>query len=947
MMKPLLTVIFLMLYTHTILSNNQQVNDTIKAEENYMRAAELIYSGDFSEAVQLLKISSGLWEKLYTKESYEFGIAEDALGIAYNNLGSFDNALEHFLKAEKAYKSEPNMDIFIARLYNNIGNVYFNKLNYKTAADYYINAIDILEKNKISDSSSIAGIYYSLANANHKLKKYKYAISIIDEQNTKANSDTKIMFWNLRAMIYEDLKEFNKSYNDYRKVIQLSEKHYTTSDLDLIYNYLNFANFLIKHDEFEEAQDFLQKVRELLAGNNTTQGVELSFYYKNLGDFHKNRNVDSKSVDEFVAGKVKNLKEAVNSYEKGLEALGTDAHALNITQILSGTLSLTQNIELLELIGDAYLKISEIYESNQQKNSIEPINKALDYYKLTSNLIQQARKEIYSDESKIELSALAETTFYKIIRTAFMANEISPNSETTAFAFQTAERMKASAVFDRLSDQLAQKGSLMPDSLAELERMLNYNISKQNENLFYLRQEAEPDLAEIAKADSMLFLFKKQREELNRYMEKNYSDYFQLKYSDKTITPAQIRQRLGNNELVIEYVFNETGSIPELYAFGLSKDSEFFQKIEIKPDFTQSLKTTFEFLSNPGYLFTQNEDAIKYCAAAHHLYKKLIYPFEKLAHNNRITIIPDGKLNYLPFYALLTEMPDTTNQILFNHLPYLIKNSIISYSYSANLLYSTEKSNRKTGNSVLAFAPVYNSDTIFFENEKYILTPLPGVQREVDFISEEIKTRVFRGEEATESNFREFSKGYDILHLAMHAFINDSLPAFSRFSFSQNKNNLSENDGWLNTADIYNLDLDARLTVLSACNTGIGNLKKGEGVMSLARGFLYAGCPGIIMTLWEVEDNAGTKIMSNFYRNLKKGKHTDEALRAAQLNYLKNANPRMGHPHYWLGYVTIGQTSPLFKSWDFYFAGLLALTLTGLVVDQIIRLRRNRKIKRS
>ena len=139
----------------------------------------------------------------------------------------------------------------------------------------------IRDRNKISDSSSIAGIYYSLANANHKLKKYKYAISIIDEQNTKANSDTKIMFWNLRAMIYEDLKEFNKSYNDYRKVIQLSEKHYTTSDLDLIYNYLNFANFLIKHDEFEEAQDFLQKVRELLAGNNTTQGVELSFYYKN------------------------------------------------------------------------------------------------------------------------------------------------------------------------------------------------------------------------------------------------------------------------------------------------------------------------------------------------------------------------------------------------------------------------------------------------------------------------------------------------------------------------------------------------------------------------------------------------------------------------------------------------------------------------------------------
>lgn len=90
------------------------------------------------------------------------------------------------------------------------------------------------------------------------------------------------------------------------------------------------------------------------------------------------------------------------------------------------------------------------------------------------------------------------------------------------------------------------------------------------------------------------------------------------------------------------------------------------------------------------------------------------------------------------------------------------------------------------------------------------------------------------------------------------------MPAFSRFAFTQNEETEINNDGWLNTADIYNLELNARLTVLSACNTGSGNLRKGEGVMSLARGFLYAGCPSIIMSLWEVEDNAGTEIMHSF-----------------------------------------------------------------------------------
>jgi CHAT domain-containing protein len=177
----------------------------------------------------------------------------------------------------------------------------------------------------------------------------------------------------------------------------------------------------------------------------------------------------------------------------------------------------------------------------------------------------------------------------------------------------------------------------------------------------------------------------------------------------------------------------------------------------------------------------------------------------------------------------------------------------------------------------------------------------------------------------------------------MHAFINDSLPAFSRLAFAQNHETDDNNDGWLNTADIYNLSLNARLTVLSACNTGSGNLKKGEGVMSLARGFLYAGCPSIIMTLWEVEDNAGTEIMQSFYQSLKKGRKTDEALRTAKLKYLENANPRTAHPHYWLGYVSIGSPEPLFRSYDYYFFGLLVLSIGLIITDQVLRIQKNRK----
>jgi CHAT domain-containing protein len=217
------------------------------------------------------------------------------------------------------------------------------------------------------------------------------------------------------------------------------------------------------------------------------------------------------------------------------------------------------------------------------------------------------------------------------------------------------------------------------------------------------------------------------------------------------------------------------------------------------------------------------------------------------------------------------------------------------------------------------------------------------VQREVAQISKIIKTKIFNGKEASEENFRKNVEEYDILHLAMHAFINDSLPAFSSLAFAQYETEDQTKNGLLNTTDIYNFKLNAKLTVLSACNTGSGQLKKGEGIMSLARGFLYAGCPAIIMSLWEVEDESGTEIMTSFYKNLKKGKNKDESLRLAKLKYLESVNSRRAHPHYWLGFVSIGDNSPLYVSYDFYFFILLILALSGIGIDQGIRIKKARK----
>ena len=124
-------------------------------------------------------------------------------------------------------------------------------------------------------------------------------------------------------------------------------------------------------------------------------------------------------------------------------------------------------------------------------------------------------------------------------------------------------------------------------------------------------------------------------------------------------------------------------------------------------------------------------------------------------------------------------------------------------------------------------------------------------------------------------------------------------------------------------------------------------MQKGEGLMSLARGFLYAGCPSIIMSLWEVEDNAGTQIMTSFYRYLKSGKTKDKALRLAKIDYLDNSNSRLAHPHYWMSFKTIGDPSPIYTSNDIYFFGLMILLIVAFARDQVVRMKKARRKQRA
>ena len=214
------------------------------------------------------------------------------------------------------------------------------------------------------------------------------------------------------------------------------------------------------------------------------------------------------------------------------------------------------------------------------------------------------------------------------------------------------------------------------------------------------------------------------------------------------------------------------------------------------------------------------------------------------------------------------------------------------------------------------------------------LEPLPGSIDEVLEIAKLLGGEAYTGTSASEGRFKALAGESQIIHLATHAFLDDDDPLMSKLVFSEDL--LEGEDGLLNVYELYNMDLNAGMAVLSSCNTGLGEMKGGEGIMSLARAFYYAGVPNIVMTLWTVIDRQSNKLMLGFYKQLSKGRKAEISLRNAKLEFLESAPPRYQHPRYWAGYILVGNPENLFFPRLYrqllFAAGIFVILLTGIMM---------------
>ncbi|WP_046755507.1 CHAT domain-containing protein [Kordia jejudonensis] len=374
-----------------------------------------------------------------------------------------------------------------------------------------------------------------------------------------------------------------------------------------------------------------------------------------------------------------------------------------------------------------------------------------------------------------------------------------------------------------------------------------------------------------------------------------------------------IQAQLSDTKAIVKYKRIEN----QFYAFYITKTAIDFYEVENNDEsLVPSIENFYSQLSN------QHEDKV----LARVLHQKLL-PMNDDAITE-YTIIPDDVLHYIPFETLVTP-----------NVKYLIED--VSIHYATHLVFVHDNVDARTNvknENILVFTPTYtdkiaSTDEIAFRDQNFRLL---GAEKESELLSTIFPSTLFESILATKDNFIKYSPKAKIIHLAMHANIDNETPELSHLLFNE-----KNQDSKLYIEELYGLHLHADLAVLSACNTGKGSLDASQGMVSLNRAFTMAGVPSTLASLWEVPDKVTQGIMVDFYQNLKKGESKTMALRNAKIKYLKDtddANFQM--PFYWAGFVLHGDITPILLEKDSpnNFICIIAFILL-LIIGFIVRSR--------
>jgi CHAT domain-containing protein/Flp pilus assembly protein TadD len=780
-------------------------------------------------------------------------------GSIYYNFNQFDSAMSQYKQAEKIAEKYNLSLNETNRLYNTLGALYYETGNYRQAKNYFEKSIALLSNSDPSFKALLVNYKINLASTLNKLEDFDKAETIYSE----------ILVYNInRDEILHNLGAINLNLGASQKAINYFRKvRYNNNRSIRLYNDMALA-YSNLHEK-DSANLYIQKaVAENQKWNKNQKNAPhgLTLKYK---------------ADELA--ETGNFTEALDYYQQAITQFYPGYTATNTAENpshFSGVFSYINLFNTLTAKADAFQKDYE------EKKDIRQLLSSLNTYQSAFELADYVEKTYDSDEARLFLNKIKYTVHGKPIDVSLSLYDFTGNDKFLEEAYRFDQRNKASVLSFNVQENELRNASTTSNELLKQEAVLKTAITRLS---LKASQTIDADLLNKINNDIRDYEI-----DLGRLQEKINSTTGQ--FANRIPSIDQLQKELDKKTALVSFHLSET----QLLALVITHKKFFYRKTAINPLFFARIDSFKLSLSN-----TDAGQKYNGISTSTGLYKILLSPFlADIEEKERLIIIPDDELHYLPFEALQDQ-----------HKNYAIEKFSIQYQYSTAIPVQQNKGMR---NHSLAFAPFVSQGYSDTTGEQF--NRLPASKDEINGL----KGKIFIDSSATKNNLLQWANHYSILHLATHASVNNKEPLRSFISFYPTANNP---DTKLYAQEIYDLKLDSTdLVILSACETGTGQLVKGEGLMSLSRAFAYAGCYNIITSLWKAQDISTSFITQRLHAHLNEGLTKDKALQQAKLDLLKNdeISPALKTPNYWAHLVFIGQYEPQSSSlpWGWITGGL-------------------------
>lgn len=964
----------------SIINDSVYRADSIKLASVFENTWPYRYSQKYDSILSLAQFSKGLAEKCFEYKPDSFAhemiwLTTGLEGFALANTGKIEEGLPIAAKWLNEYIEKRGADQLATELMVSIGMIYAKMGDYQMAIEYNLRDIGLLPKAFNNQNhpyygglnQNVAYLYEQIRDWDKSLEYYWKAYD--NWVVTDPDGRTWILYNLCRVFLIKDDKISAERMMERIKIVA-----YESKKVHDIYFYYFVAGLVkMAQGNYEEARLMLQKS---LAQSNLIPPEDLSSpFYRHLESLQELGNLELKTKNykraidyfkeklEFFRSKLGNNNPieyqithqigkayaAYGDYPKAMEWYQDAIH--NIDPSISETktwqnplpLQTAPQAELLQILAE---KASAAYQWYTQQHKKEIGELAAETFETAFALMDRLASGHQYQSSQIAIANWTRSAFEQAL--AFYKNEYNQTGDQ-AWANRIINILEKSKYIS-LQQALRREKSLtslnVPLSLLEKERkvktMISYYETKRFEET---RDSGQLSASRLVYLEDRLESLRQSRDSIEEVFKDNIPEYYRLTRQTSHSSLTAIQKKLStSSDALLEFFAGDS----TIYAILITPTNFNIHAQKIDSSFYNLLESVSSLLINkstPNNLKKENEFTT-FIASARILYRQLVdsvIPPNKDIQN--LIIIPDGPLGNLPFHVLLEQDPDPEVLATENwrDLSYLLKTKYIHYEYSTALLFNNPTRQRHK-QFYAGFAPTFSGQPIAARGvDSAVLfrafpvwrggaiPDLKNNRPEVRAVADLTGGQSFLANAATEQTFKQYAPDCGVVHLATHACTDDIDPLYSQILFAQTPGDTAE-DGSLHAYELYNMRLDADLAVLSACQTGAGKVQRGEGIMSLSRAFKYAGCPNIVMSLWNADDAVSREIMVRFFINLKAGIGKTKALCQAQRDFLNDATLEEAHPSRWATFVMVGDDAPVTFSSGKWLIALVTLGMAGLIL---------------